>query len=90
MPIGVVRTGQLNCFAQCAVDLNQKANFSPHTPSVRIGIHTGPCVTGLVGSRMPKFSIFGDTMNTASRMESTCIPGRIQVWEGMNEGWGRI
>ena len=57
-----------------------------HTPvTVRIGIHTGPCVTGLIGSKMPKFSIFGDTMNTASRMESTCDPGRIQVsssaWE---------
>jgi class 3 adenylate cyclase len=53
--------------------------------TMRIGIHTGPCVTGLIGSKMPKFSIFGDTMNTASRMESTGAPGRIQVshsvWE---------
>ena len=31
--------------------------------------------SGLIGTKLPKFSIFGDTMNTASRMESTCTPG---------------
>ena len=46
---------------------------------VRVGIHTGSVVTGLIGTKLPKFSIFGDTMNTASRMESTCRPGCIQV-----------
>ncbi len=55
----------------------------PHDGSpvvIRIGIHTGPCVSGLIGTKLPKFSLFGDTMNTSSRMESTCTPG-----DGMKE-----
>ena len=34
---------------------------------IRIGIHSGDCSSGLVGTKLPKFAIFGDTMNTASR-----------------------
>ncbi len=45
--------------------------------SIRIGLHTGACVTGLIGTKLPKFSVFGDSMNTASRMESTCTPGAL-------------
>ncbi|KAF5833949.1 hypothetical protein DUNSADRAFT_9561 [Dunaliella salina] len=53
-----------------------------HQPvRVRVGLHTGDVVTGLIGSKLPKFSVFGDTMCTASRMESTGVPGRIHVSE---------
>ena len=41
--------------------------------------HTGPAVTGVIGTRLPKFGVFGDTMNVASRMESTSRPGRIHI-----------
>ena len=47
--------------------------------TIRIGIHTGPCVSGLVGTKLPKFSIFGDSMNTASRMESTAPHGAFTL-----------
>jgi class 3 adenylate cyclase len=53
---------------------------------IRTGIASGPMVAGVIGERKFSFDLWGDTVNTAARMESSGIPGRIQVTDA-TRGW---
>jgi len=53
--------------------------------NIRIGIHTGPVVSGVIGKKKFIYDLWGDTVNTASRMESHGLPGEIQISESVHE-----
>ena len=48
---------------------------------VRVGIHSGPVIAGMVGSKKFQYDIWGDTVNIAARMESNSEPGKINISE---------
>ncbi|MGL5192472.1 MAG: adenylate/guanylate cyclase domain-containing protein [Chroococcales cyanobacterium] len=79
------RPDHAEAIAEMALDMQEAiAQFNSEyltNLSLRIGINTGPVVAGVIGIKKFTYDLWGDAVNTASRMESHGIPGKIQVSE---------
>lgn len=81
--IPVPRSDHAHALAAMALDMLTYA--APGSLSFRAGINSGPAVAGVIGTRKFQYDVWGDTVNTASRMESHGEPGRIQISDATND-----
>ncbi|WP_165570751.1 adenylate/guanylate cyclase domain-containing protein [Chryseobacterium luteum] len=61
--------------------IQHRKQENPNALDIRIGIHSGPVIAGIVGVKKFAYDIWGDTVNTAARMEQNSVPGRVNISE---------
>ena len=81
--VPVPRPDHAHVLAAMALELNEFVTNRGGSErlQLRLGIHSGPAVAGVIGQAKFQYDIWGDTVNTASRMESHGVPGQIQITE---------
>ncbi len=76
----------LNCI-RCGLEMVAVAPTLPTQWKVRVGIHVGPVVAGVVGRRQYLFDVWGDTVNTAARIEGVGVPNAVNI---SGDAWKQV
>jgi class 3 adenylate cyclase len=86
---GPMENPTMSC-VNCGLDMIAAAASQPPYWNLRVGVHVGPVIGGIVGKRKYQFDVWGDTVNTAARMEQSGLPGGLTLsasaWERVKQG----
>lgn len=88
----VSRPGHADALAQFALELRQagaRESFGGEPLRLRIGIHSGPIVAGVIGKRRFAYDLWGDTVNLAARIQTSAEPDEIRISDATHKLFGQ-